>query len=61
MTEQPPRYVPVDTPEDLDELGYPEVSWEGAHPFRAWWRRRKARRAEERAVAASASGGATHR
>jgi hypothetical protein len=61
MPDQPSRYVPVDTPENLDELGRPEVTWEGAHPIRAWWRRRKERRAQARAAAASASGGATHR
>jgi hypothetical protein len=61
MGDQPKPFLPLPPPENLDEMGWPEVTWEGAHPIRAWWRRRRERRAQERAVAASASGGATHR
>ncbi len=61
MSEPSTPFIPLDLPEDLDQVAFPEVFWADAHPIRAWWRRRKARRAAERAVAASASGVATHR
>jgi hypothetical protein len=61
MPESSAPFVPLDLPDDLDQVAFPEISWEGAHPIRAWWRRRKAQKAAQRAVAADAPGGATHR